>query len=89
MACRISDAVSAGMDVSFDTTWERGVEFPPFKVDNNSAVELLCAVRDRAVGTRISHSYCLTDAVATQLEQLFLSAKVTRTKHALTPHTGL
>eukprot|EP00965_Chrysotila_dentata_P255902 6212372-Pleurochrysis_carterae.AAC.2 len=28
MACRISDAVSAGIDVSLDAFWERGVEFP-------------------------------------------------------------
>eukprot|EP00965_Chrysotila_dentata_P060077 1992491-Pleurochrysis_carterae.AAC.1 len=89
MACRISDAVSAGMDVSSDTCWERDLEFLPFKVDNNSAVELLRAVLDSAVGTQISHSVCLTAAVATQLGQLFLSAKNARTKHAVVPHTGL
>eukprot|EP00965_Chrysotila_dentata_P023624 783143-Pleurochrysis_carterae.AAC.1 len=36
-----SDAVSTGMDVTFNASWEKGVELPPFKVDNNSAVEFL------------------------------------------------
>eukprot|EP00965_Chrysotila_dentata_P241947 6204595-Pleurochrysis_carterae.AAC.1 len=89
MACRISDAVSAGMDVKFDTFWERGVEFPPFKVDNNFVVEFLPAVLDSAVETRISRSFCLTEPVAAQLGQLFLSAKSARTKHAFAPHSGL
>eukprot|EP00965_Chrysotila_dentata_P117355 3878868-Pleurochrysis_carterae.AAC.1 len=89
MACRISDAVSADMDVSFDTFWERGGEFPPFKVDNNSAVKFPRAVLDSAVGTRISHSFCLTEAVVAQLGQLFLRAIDARTKHAFAPHTSL
>eukprot|EP00965_Chrysotila_dentata_P192364 6175133-Pleurochrysis_carterae.AAC.1 len=65
------------MDVSFDAFWERGVEFPPlrFKVDKNSAVEFLCAVLDSAVGKRISPFSCLTEAVAAQVGQFFLSAK--------------
>eukprot|EP00965_Chrysotila_dentata_P078534 2587904-Pleurochrysis_carterae.AAC.1 len=60
MAYRISDAVSAGMDVSSNTFLERGVECLPFKVDNNSEVEFLRAVLDSTVGTQISHSVCLT-----------------------------
>eukprot|EP00965_Chrysotila_dentata_P261858 6214385-Pleurochrysis_carterae.AAC.2 len=48
----------AATDVSFEASWARGVEFPPFKVDNNSAVEFMRAVLDSAVGTRISHSFC-------------------------------
>eukprot|EP00965_Chrysotila_dentata_P176093 5814327-Pleurochrysis_carterae.AAC.1 len=57
MACRVSDAISIGMDVPFDASCERGVELPPFKVDNNSAVEFLRALRDSAVGTSIKHTW--------------------------------
>eukprot|EP00965_Chrysotila_dentata_P088458 2920941-Pleurochrysis_carterae.AAC.1 len=69
MACRVSDAFSNGMDVTFDASWERGVELPPFKVDNNFAVEFLRAVLDSAVGTSIKHAFCLTEAVAVQVGQ--------------------
>eukprot|EP00965_Chrysotila_dentata_P192960 6175469-Pleurochrysis_carterae.AAC.1 len=88
MACCISDAVSVGMDVSLDAFWERGVDFPPFKVDNNSAVEFLRAVLDSTVGKRISHCFCLTWAVAVQVRQLF-RAPIKRAKHAFAPHIGL
>eukprot|EP00965_Chrysotila_dentata_P083132 2742162-Pleurochrysis_carterae.AAC.1 len=37
----------------------------------------------------MSHSVCLTEAVAAQLGQLFLSVKDARTKDAFAPHTGL
>eukprot|EP00965_Chrysotila_dentata_P169952 5609997-Pleurochrysis_carterae.AAC.1 len=62
MACSISDAVSAGMNVSFNAFRESGVEFPPVKVDNNYGVKFLRAVLDSTVGTRISHLFCLTEA---------------------------
>eukprot|EP00965_Chrysotila_dentata_P206500 6183572-Pleurochrysis_carterae.AAC.1 len=89
MACCVSDAVSIGMDVTFDASWEGDVELPPFKVDNNFAVEFLRAVIDSAEGTSIKHTFCLTEAVAVQVRQLLLSAKDARAKHAFAPQTGL
>eukprot|EP00965_Chrysotila_dentata_P143236 4733081-Pleurochrysis_carterae.AAC.1 len=86
--CRVSDAVSVGMNLSFDAIWERGVEFPSFKVDSNSAVEFLRAVLDSPAGTRINNSFRLREAVAVQTGQLFLIAKDARAKHVFAPHTG-
>eukprot|EP00965_Chrysotila_dentata_P076984 2541594-Pleurochrysis_carterae.AAC.1 len=77
------------MDVTFNVSWERGVELPAFKVDNNSAVEFLRAVLDSAVGTSIKHTFCLTEAVAVQVGKISLSAKDARAKHTFAPHTGL
>eukprot|EP00965_Chrysotila_dentata_P241443 6204294-Pleurochrysis_carterae.AAC.1 len=86
----IPDAVIRGMDLSLDAFWERGINFPPFKVDNNSAVEGLRAVLDSAtVGKRVSHSFCLTEAVAVQVGHLFWIAKDAHAKDAFAPHIGL
>eukprot|EP00965_Chrysotila_dentata_P028088 934167-Pleurochrysis_carterae.AAC.3 len=63
------------MQLKFDEIWEGCVEIPPFKIKNTSAVELLCAVLDSAVGNHIIHSFSVSEAVAVQIGQLFLSLK--------------
>eukprot|EP00965_Chrysotila_dentata_P187361 6172080-Pleurochrysis_carterae.AAC.1 len=66
-----------------------GVEFPPFKVNINSAVEFLRAVLDSAVGTRISHFSLPHRGCSCASWAAFLSAKDACTKHAVASHTCL
>eukprot|EP00965_Chrysotila_dentata_P014461 479262-Pleurochrysis_carterae.AAC.1 len=66
-----------------------GVEIPPFKIENASSIDSLRTILDRAVGTHISHSFSVSEAVAVQISPLFLSAKDDQTKRAFAPHTGL
>eukprot|EP00965_Chrysotila_dentata_P064251 2128498-Pleurochrysis_carterae.AAC.1 len=89
LTCRVSDAISGGMQLKFNENWEGDVENPPFKIDNASAVEFLHAILDSAVGTRIFHSFSLSEAVAVQVSQLLLSAKDAKRERAFAPHAGL
>eukprot|EP00965_Chrysotila_dentata_P225381 6194717-Pleurochrysis_carterae.AAC.1 len=88
LACRVLDAVSGGMQLKVNDS-EGGVEIPPFKIDNASTVEFFRAVLDSAVGTRVYHSFSLSEAVAKQISQLFLSAKDSKREQAFAPHAGL
>eukprot|EP00965_Chrysotila_dentata_P002724 88587-Pleurochrysis_carterae.AAC.1 len=77
------------MQLKFNENWEGGVENPPFKIDNASAVEFLRAILDGAVGTRISNSCSLSEAVAVQISQLFLSAKDAKRERVFAPLAGM
>eukprot|EP00965_Chrysotila_dentata_P263149 6214772-Pleurochrysis_carterae.AAC.7 len=57
------------MELKFDMIWARTVEVPPFKADNIIAVNFLYTVLDSLVGTRIQHSFAITEAVATRRGQ--------------------
>eukprot|EP00965_Chrysotila_dentata_P131460 4345706-Pleurochrysis_carterae.AAC.2 len=63
------------MELRFDMIWARTVEIPPFKVDNIIAVDFLCTILDRFIGTRIQHSFAITETVAVQVGQLFLKVR--------------
>eukprot|EP00965_Chrysotila_dentata_P135044 4466120-Pleurochrysis_carterae.AAC.2 len=77
------------MQLKFNENWEGGVEIPPFKMDNVSAVKLLRAILDSAVETCIHNYFSLSEAVAVQISQLVLSAKDARGERAFEPHAGL
>eukprot|EP00965_Chrysotila_dentata_P009595 311842-Pleurochrysis_carterae.AAC.1 len=77
------------MQLKFEEKWRAGVETPPFAFDNASAVDLLKAVLDRAVGTPISHLFKITKAVAAQTCQLLLTVKDAAARRAFAPHSGL
>eukprot|EP00965_Chrysotila_dentata_P176578 5830958-Pleurochrysis_carterae.AAC.1 len=67
-------AVSPGKELAFDTFWERGHELPPFKVDNDSAVDFLLAALSSHVGTVVKHSLSVvTEAVAVKIHELLTS----------------
>eukprot|EP00965_Chrysotila_dentata_P082308 2716686-Pleurochrysis_carterae.AAC.1 len=76
------------MQLKFNENWERGVEIPPFKIENASAVKYLRAVLDSAVGPRIFHSCFLSEAAAVQISQLLLGAKAANRERAFAPHAG-
>eukprot|EP00965_Chrysotila_dentata_P009196 299556-Pleurochrysis_carterae.AAC.1 len=77
-ACAHS-AVLPGKELAFDTFWERGHELPPFKVDNDSAVDFLLVALSSPVGTVVKHSLSVvTEAVAVQIHQLLTSEQLDR-----------
>eukprot|EP00965_Chrysotila_dentata_P257749 6212990-Pleurochrysis_carterae.AAC.2 len=70
---------SPGKELASDTFWERGHELPPFKVDNDFAVDFLLAVLDSPVGTVVKHSLSVaTEAVAVQIYELLTSQQLDR-----------
>eukprot|EP00965_Chrysotila_dentata_P021639 717110-Pleurochrysis_carterae.AAC.1 len=76
---RVAGTVSPGKELAFDTFWERGHELPPFKVDNDSAVDLLLAVLSSPVGTVVKQSLLVvTEAVAVQIYELLTSQQLDR-----------
>eukprot|EP00965_Chrysotila_dentata_P255177 6212129-Pleurochrysis_carterae.AAC.2 len=56
--------------VPFSLSWNRDDEPPPFIIDNEDAVECFRALVDSDVGTPISHTVALTEAVVLQVYKL-------------------
>eukprot|EP00965_Chrysotila_dentata_P196674 6177729-Pleurochrysis_carterae.AAC.1 len=77
------------MQLKFEVKWEGGVEVSPFKIENASSIKSLQTILDRAVGTHISHSFSVSEAVVGQISPLLLSAKDDQPKRAFAPHSGL
>eukprot|EP00965_Chrysotila_dentata_P214336 6188135-Pleurochrysis_carterae.AAC.2 len=49
---RVACAVSPGKELTSNTFWKRGRELPPFKVDNDSAVDFLLAAVDQSTARK-------------------------------------
>ena len=87
---RVAGVVSPGMQLTFDSSWERGRQLPPFLVDNKSAVDFLLAVVESPVGTGKMHSITVvTEAVAVQVYKLLTNPELDKSNARASIRTAM